>query len=342
MNIRLEGIIKSFGDKQAVNNLSLDIENGELVSILGPSGCGKSTTLFLIAGLLEATKGKIYFNGEDVTSLEAKDREIGMVFQNYALYPHLTVFDNIAFPLKMKKLKKRDIDYYVREMAKLNKIEELLGRKPSELSGGQQQRVAIARALVKKPKILLLDEPLSNLDARLRIEMREEIRKLQKELGITTVFVTHDQEEAMSISDKILLMKDGELQQYTGPREMYLEPANKFVAKFIGNPSMNLINGSLKSGYFYSDTGDVEIRLDEWVKDNEKLTLGVRPEDLIISDIGDYMIKGKVRSIQTIGKEIYVKLSISDMHDFILVASWDYELEIGQEVYLRARKWYFF
>ncbi len=220
MEVRLEGITKSFGNFTAVNNLNVTIEDGTLAGLLGPSGCGKSTTLYMIAGLERPTSGRIYFGDEDVTDLPPEKRGIGLVFQNYALYPHMTVRQNIMFPLENAKVPKAEALKIAQEMADLVQIGHLMDRKPGELSGGQQQRVAIARAIAKKPRVLLLDEPLSNLDARLRLETREEIRRIQQETGITTIFVTHDQEEAMSITDSIVLMKDGVLQQKEAPQEM--------------------------------------------------------------------------------------------------------------------------
>lgn len=249
MRIRLENLTKRYQEVTAVDHLNLEIEDGDLVCLLGPSGCGKSTTLSIIAGLEQATEGSIYFDEENVGGLEAEERDIGMVFQDYALYPHMTVQENIAFPLKMQGWKKKDRIEKVKEAAKMLQIEEYLKRKPGKLSGGQQQRVAIARAIVKNPKILLLDEPLSNLDARLRIELRDEIRRVQKQLGITTIFVTHDQEEALSISDKILLMEKGKISQYSSPKEMYMEPQNVFAAKFLGNPPMNFVPGEKSRGW---------------------------------------------------------------------------------------------
>lgn len=245
MEIKLNNLTMDFQQTKAVNDLTITIQDGHLVSILGPSGCGKSTTLNMLAGLYKPTAGEIYFGDKLVNKIEPEHREIGMVFQNYALYPHLTVLKNILFPLKMAKVTKEEALKRATEMAKLVQIDHLLDRKPGQLSGGQQQRVAIARALVKQPKVLLLDEPLSNLDARLRLEMREEIRRIQQEVGITTIFVTHDQEEAMSISDKILLMRDGELQQYTTPLEMYDKPNNLFVSQFMGNPPINLYKATV-------------------------------------------------------------------------------------------------
>ena len=256
MEIQLVGLCKYFVGKdktvtKAVDDMNLTIPSGKLIALLGPSGCGKSTTLYMIAGLHTPTHGAIYFGEEDVTQVPPEKRGIGLVFQNYALYPHLTVRQNIAFPLENAKVPKNEIEETVHEMARLVDIDQYLDRKPSELSGGQQQRVAIARALAKKPKVLLLDEPLSNLDARLRLQTREEIRRIQKATGITTVFVTHDQEEAMSISDEIVVMRLGVIQQIGIPQEVYDHPANLFVAKFLGTPQINVFDGTLSGGHVH-------------------------------------------------------------------------------------------
>lgn len=256
MEIRLEHLSKIFIDKQgnetrAVDDLDVVIGSGKLVGLLGPSGCGKSTTLFMIAGLHEPTSGKIFFGDEDVTRLSPEKRGIGLVFQNYALYPHMTIRQNIMFPLENMKLQRTEIEDRTEEIAKLVGISHLLDRKPAQLSGGQQQRVAIARALVKQPRVLLLDEPLSNLDARLRIQMREEIRRIQRKTGITTVFVTHDQEEAMSICDEIVLMEYGVEQQRGVPQAIYDDVKNLFVAKFLGTPPINLFKAHEKNGKVY-------------------------------------------------------------------------------------------
>ncbi|MTL84358.1 ATP-binding cassette domain-containing protein, partial [Turicibacter sanguinis] len=275
MEVRLEGITKSFGDFTAVNNLNVTIEDGTLAGLLGPSGCGKSTTLYMIAGLEKPTSGRIYFGDEDVTDLPPEKRGIGLVFQNYALYPHMTVRQNIMFPLENAKVPKAEALKIAQEMADLVQIGHLMDRKPGELSGGQQQRVAIARAIAKKPRVLLLDEPLSNLDARLRLETREEIRRIQQETGITTIFVTHDQEEAMSITDAIVLMKDGVLQQKEAPQEMYRKPANQFVASFMGTPPMSFMNGRIENGKVMvggSVLGDAT------GLNNTDAIVGVRPE----------------------------------------------------------------
>ena len=241
MRVRIDNVTKKFGHTTAVSNFAAELQDGHLICLLGPSGCGKSTLLNMLCGIIPVTEGQIFFDDKDVTKLPPDQRNIGMVFQNYALYPHMTVAENIAFPLEVQKVKKEERKARVEEIAKLVHVDNLLRRYPSELSGGQQQRVAIARAMVKKPQLLLMDEPLSNLDARLRLEMREEIRRIQKETGVTTVFVTHDQEEAMSISDSILLMKDGLLIQSGLCQELYVNPNCLFVAEFLGNPPANKI-----------------------------------------------------------------------------------------------------
>ena len=263
MKVELRNLTKVFpnrnkkvgGDVVAVDNFTFTIPDGKLVGLLGPSGCGKSTTLYMISGLQKPSRGQIFFGEEDVTELSPENRGIGLVFQNYALYPHMTVRQNIMFPLQnlkgADKMSKADMLERALQAAKLVQIDDLMDRKPNELSGGQQQRVAIARALVKMPRVLLLDEPLSNLDARLRLQTREEIRRIQKETGITTVFVTHDQEEAMSISDIIVVMKKGVVQQVGKPQDIYEDPTNLFVAKFLGTPPINVFTGVVKNEKLY-------------------------------------------------------------------------------------------
>ena len=302
MKITIENLTKKFGDFTAVNNFNATIESGELIALLGPSGCGKSTMLNMLSGILPVTEGRIYFDNDDVTDIGAEKRGVGLVFQNYALYPHMTVLENIAFPLEIKKVKKAEREAKAIEMAKLVHVDMLLNRKPKELSGGQQQRVAIARALIKNPRVLLLDEPLSNLDARLRIEMREEIRRIQQETKITTIFVTHDQEEAMSISDKIVLMKDGVLQQKDDPQNLYDEPANCFVADFLGNPPINKTHGVVKDGKIVLD-GDctVEIPGVEKIADGTKVTMSMRAESIVVDENG--AIETTVDTKYVIGKE---------------------------------------
>ena len=275
MELHLEKLVKDFAEVRALDTGDLTIQDGKLTGLLGPSGCGKSTLLYLISGLQSPTSGRIFFGDRDVTLLPPEKRGIGLVFQNYALYPHMTVEQNIAFPLVNQKVKKEEIRERTEEMAKLVQIGDLLKRKPSQLSGGQQQRVAIARALVKRPEILLLDEPLSNLDARLRLEMREEIRRIQIETGVTTVFVTHAQEEAMSITDEIVLMKKGIVQQQCAPQEMYLNPGNQFVASFLGNPPISYFRFPVQDGCLQiSDS----CRLPLSLRHEGAVVTGIRPE----------------------------------------------------------------
>ncbi len=306
MDVSLQQISKKFGKVSAVDNLNLHLEGGRLIGLLGPSGCGKSTTLFMLAGLLDPTDGHIFFGTEDVTKLPPEKRGIGLVFQNYALYPHMTVLENIMFPLTNLKVKKIEAIHRAKEMAQLVQIEELLMRKPKELSGGQQQRVAIARALVKKPRLLLLDEPLSNLDARLRIEMREEIRRIQREVGITTVFVTHDQEEALSISDKIAVMENGILQQYDPPQAIYKSPVNQFVAKFLGAPGINLANARITEGEL--KIGPATLRGPVSLP-GEEITAGIRPEAFRIDTNG---FEASVSQVEMIGKDLLVHFMLND------------------------------
>ena len=319
MKVTLKSLTKKFpsrnkkGDEViAVNNVTLDIEDGMLIGLLGPSGCGKSTVLNLLSGLLKATDGQIFFGDDDVTGLPPENRGVGLVFQNYALYPHLTVRQNITFPLENRrgkdKLTRAEMNEMALETAKLVQIDTLMDRKPSELSGGQQQRVAIARALVKKPKILLLDEPLSNLDARLRLQTREEIRRIQRSTGITTVFVTHDQEEAMSISDLIVVMREGVVQQVGKPQEVYDSPANLFVAKFLGTPPINVFNGVVRDGKLY--IGDEAI-LDTSL-DNCEVDVAIRPEGFELSDNG--VLTCELSRVEVMGRDVSIVATHSSAH----------------------------
>ena len=295
MKVVLDHLTKKFPNRNkkvggfvvAVNDFTFEIPDGKLIGLLGPSGCGKSTTLNLICGLEKPTEGRILFGDDDVTGLPPEVRGVGLVFQNYALYPHLTVEQNIMFPLGNlrgeEKLTKDQMKAKALEAAKLVQIDNLMERRPNELSGGQQQRVAIARALVKRPRVLLLDEPLSNLDARLRLQTREELRRIQNETGITTVFVTHDQEEAMSISDMIVVMKDGVLQQIGKPQEVYDDPVNLFVAKFLGTPAINVFEGKVKNGALYIGEDSV---LDVKGVEDRDVYVAIRPEGFIVDDSG--------------------------------------------------------
>lgn len=313
MKVVLKNLTKRFPNRNkkihedviAVNNFDFEIPDGKLIGLLGPSGCGKSTTLNMISGLESPTEGQIFFGDEDVTTLPPEKRGVGLVFQNYALYPHLTVHQNIIFPLQnlkgKDKLSKKEMDERALKAASLVQIDELMERKPNELSGGQQQRVAIARALVKTPRVLLLDEPLSNLDARLRLQTREEIKRIQTETGITTVFVTHDQEEAMSISDMIVVMKKGELQQMGKPQDVYDDPVNLFVAKFLGTPAINTFVGEVKDGRV-SIGGDVVLKVKN-VPDG-KVHVGIRPEGFIICDNG--ALKCQLVAVEVMGRDTSV------------------------------------
>ena len=306
MKVVLEHLTKIFTNKKksevtrAVDDLNIEIPDGKLIGLLGPSGCGKSTTLYMISGLQEPTLGRIFFGEDDVTDLAPEKRGIGLVFQNYALYPHMTVAQNIIFPLLNLKWNKKDAAVRAFEVAKIVQIENLMDRKPSELSGGQQQRVAIARALVKSPNVLLLDEPLSNLDARLRLQTREEIKRIQRETGVTTIFVTHDQEEAMSISDYIVVMKLGVVQQVGKPQDVYDDPVNLFVANFLGTPPINIFKGYIKDGGVY--IADEKV-LDTEFEDQD-VFVGIRPEGFIVADDGEFSTD--IRQLEVMGRDISI------------------------------------
>ncbi len=313
MKVVLQNLTKKFpsrnrkekADVIAVNNFDFEIPDGQLIGLLGPSGCGKSTTLNLLSGLLEPTSGRIFFGDDDVTHLPPQNRGVGLVFQNYALYPHLSVRKNILFPLEnlkgAQKLTREQMEERALEAARLVQIQELMDRKPSELSGGQQQRVAIARALVKMPRILLLDEPLSNLDARLRLQTREEIRRIQEETRITTIFVTHDQEEAMSISDSIVVMCDGVVQQIGAPQQVYDDPVNLFVAKFLGTPPIHVFRGVVKGGHLF--IGEESVLDISGVADRE-VVVTVRPEGFRLEEAG--RLSCRLSRVEVMGRDISV------------------------------------
>ena len=311
MKVVLQNLTKIFPSRDkkagkevvAVNDFTFEIPDGKLIGLLGPSGCGKSTTLYMISGLQKPTSGKIFFGDEDVTELSTENRGIGLVFQNYALYPHMTVKQNILFPLQnlkgADKMSKEEMLERAEWAAKLVQIDELMDRKPSEMSGGQQQRVAIARALVKMPRVLLLDEPLSNLDARLRLQTREEIRRIQKETGITTVFVTHDQEEAMSISDMIVVMKLGVVQQIGKPQDVYDDPTNLFVAKFLGTPPINVLEGKVAGGKVY--IGEDMVMEVSGVADQDVI-IGIRPEGFELDPNGS--LQCQLSNVEVMGRDV--------------------------------------
>ncbi|HPT84164.1 MAG TPA: ABC transporter ATP-binding protein [Limnochordia bacterium] len=312
-NVKLRNVTKRFGSVVAVNNVSLDIPYGKVTAVLGPSGCGKTTLLLMLAGIYKPTEGEILFDQLQVNGIPPQLRNVGLVFQSYALYPHMTAFDNIAFPLRLQKTPKEEIKRRVEEMAEIVQIGDLLQRRPGQLSGGQQQRVALCRALVKNPDLLLLDEPLSNLDARLRIETRAEIKRIQQELGITTILVTHDQVEAVTMADQVAVLKAGVLQQYGTPAELWHRPANLFVASFIGDPPMNLLRAQLvfQDGRSFFQCGtslrlpvpfDLAQELQQ--KGRQELVVGIRPEHLSLSrERSKLGFRGKVFLVELLGRD---------------------------------------
>ena len=336
MKRTIEHLTKQYGEFKAVDDLNLEIRDGELVGLLGPSGCGKSTTLFMLSGLTEPSGGRILFGDNDVTTIPPEDREIGLVFQNYALYPHMTVLENIMFPLINRKVPKAEARDRAEKMAEVVHLEGLLHRKPKALSGGQQQRVAIARALVKRPKVLLLDEPLSNLDAKLRVETREEIRRIQQEVKITTIFVTHDQEEAMSISDRIAVMDKGVLQQYEKPQEMYLNPVNEFVANFLGMPQINMFEGDITTdgvwlnGHLLRPRQEMAAGQD---LPNGRYRMGIRPENFELTEQGLAQTASHVRMT---GRDLLVFFRM-DNTEMRLLAHSDRQLQRGSNFAVRVR-----
>ena len=310
----------------AVQQFSLDIADKEFIVLVGPSGCGKSTTLRMIAGLEDITEGELYIGDKKMNDVEPKDRNIAMVFQNYALYPHMTVYDNMAFSLKLKKVPKPDIDKRVREAAEILDITQYLDRKPKALSGGQRQRVAIGRAIVRNPQVMLMDEPLSNLDAKLRNQMRAEIIKLRERINTTFIYVTHDQTEAMTLGDRIVIMKDGFIQQIGTPQEVFDHPANLFVAGFIGTPQMNMVDARLlkKDGKYMVDTGAICVELSEEKQarlaaknvEEQDIILGVRPDHLMLCADG---IKGKVDVSEMMGSSIHLHITANGRDLIVIV-----------------------
>ena len=337
IDVRMENLTKEFVDKTgkvtvAVNDFNVTIPGGKLIGLLGPSGCGKSTTLYMIAGLHKPTRGKIFFGDEDVTDVPPEKRGIGLVFQNYALYPHMTVKQNIMFPLEnmRPKMPKEEALERAMKMAELVQIGDLMERKPNQLSGGQQQRVAIARALVKQPKVLLLDEPLSNLDARLRLQTREEIKRIQRNTGVTTIFVTHDQEEAMSISDEIVVMNYGVKQQIDHPQSVYENPVNQFVAKFLGNPPINIIEGKVEAGKLALLDGC--ILCDVEAADGE-VNIGIRPEFFVVEENGPMTVT--VDIVEHIGRDTMIIFNLPGSEKSIrAIVPSSNAIEAGQTVKL--------
>ena len=338
-HVELQGVTKTFGHTEVIRDVELEINKGEFVVFVGPSGCGKSTLLRLISGLEKLTSGKIIIAEKEVMDLPPSERGIAMVFQSYALYPHMSVFQNMAFSLDLQKMPKMEIKQRVEDAAKILQMEHLLDRRPAALSGGQRQRVAIGRAIVRNPKVFLFDEPLSNLDAALRHDTRVEIAKLHRQLGATTVYVTHDQVEAMTLADKIVVLKDGEVMQVGAPMELFNYPANKFVAGFLGSPKMNFFESKLILVNSPKTSGKVEfdghtsnyIRLVSKEKSaGELVHLGIRPQDLKIKDNG--AIVGKVTLVERLGTETVVELRSNSGVPFRFASPYTLDLEMGSQV----------
>jgi multiple sugar transport system ATP-binding protein len=331
--VRLENLRKEYDDVVAVNGASTEIKDGEFVVLVGPSGCGKSTTLRMIAGLESITSGRLMIGDRLVNDVPPKDRDVAMVFQNYALYPHMTAYDNMAFGLKMRHFDQEEIDERVRRAADILSVEDILDRKPEALSGGQRQRVAVGRAIVREPEVFLFDEPLSNLDAKLRVQMRTEISKIHSQLDATMIYVTHDQTEAMTMGDRIVVLRDGRIQQIDTPLNLYNDPANRFVAGFIGSPSMNLIDGVLESNpevHFRAENGAFRLPIqDQWFQDyctagsTDQVVLGIRPEDLYAAE-GKYVdgvtanVSVTIDVVEPMGNEIILYTHAEGLDDSII------------------------
>ena len=338
MDVRFENVTKMFGRSAAVDHLNLAINQGEFVVVLGPSGCGKTTTLRMLAGLEDATSGDIFIGPERVNLIPTRYRDIAMVFQSYALYPHMTVAENIAYPLKVRKTRIDEIEWRVKRVADLLEIGGLLARKPRELSGGERQRVALARAIIREPRVYLMDEPLSNLDAKLRVHMRGELKRLQHDLGTTTLYVTHDQAEAMTLAHRVAVMRGGKLQQFDTPMEIYNRPANRFVAEFVGNPGMNFIEGRIDAAarMFAADGIAIPLRengLDR-VNRRERVTLGIRPEQVhVATSEREGWLAARVYVTELMGNETIVFLRLGD-EKIIARAGADFRAEMERTVWV--------
>ena len=335
--VELKNICKMFDDVVAVDNATITVEDKEFVVLVGPSGCGKSTTLRMIAGLEEITSGELFIDDEKMNNVPPKDRNIAMVFQNYALYPHMSVFDNMAFGLKIKKIPKTEIEQRVHDAAKILDIEKYLNRKPRALSGGQRQRVAVGRAIVRNPKVFLFDEPLSNLDAKLRVQMRAELSDLHHRLNATMIYVTHDQVEAMTMADKIVVMKDGKIQQTGSPLYLYNNPSNKFVGGFIGSPPMNFLTAQVNpnaincDGFELTPTKAHEAVLKNYSGKN--IYLGIRPEDLSFSEnpAAENNIPAKVTVVEPLGADIHLWLNTGE-HTMVARTHPSHSFKVGDTV----------
>lgn len=336
MKVLLQNLSKHFGSVVAVDDVTLDIKDGEFVAFLGPSGCGKTTTLLMVAGIYKPTKGVVQFDERVVNHLAPRDRKIGMVFQSYALYPHMTVYQNLTFPMRLSKVPRAEMDARAKQAAEMLGIEGLMDRRPGQLSGGQQQRVALGRALAKQPDLLLFDEPLSNLDARLRLSMRGEIKRLQMELGITSIYVTHDQVEAMTMADRIAVIREGRLQAYATADELYDQPATLFIAGFVGNPPMNLVEVDVvrEGDAYHARSNGFDLQLSEAraqkAAGRGKVIFGIRPEDITVSDQG---LAGQVYVVEPLGRDDLLDVHVGDTSVHVL-ADPSLSLKIGDPVHL--------
>ncbi len=330
--IQLKNIAKSWGAAVGVKRMSLDIADGEFLVLLGPSGCGKTTTMRMVAGLEDPSEGEIWIGDRCVNTLEPKDRDVAMVFQSYGLYPNMTVYENISFPLRIRGTPAAEIDPAVMKASGKVELDEFLQRRPKELSGGQRQRVALARAIVREPKVFLMDEPLSNLDAKLRVSMRAHIKHLHHELGVTTIYVTHDQVEAMTLADRVVVMSKAEIQQVGSPEDIYNDPTNLFVAGFIGAPAMNLVSGALKDGVFESHGKTYAVRVAGFGQlSQSNVVLGMRAEDMQVVEQGEAQVTGEVFSFELLGDSTTVTIKVSD--EFITArAHKEYRVRMGEQV----------
>ena len=331
-NVTLKNVVKKYDTKTIINNISLEVKDKEFLVLVGSSGCGKSTILRMIAGLEDITSGEIYIDDKCVNNVHPKDRDIAFVFQSYALYPHMSVYENIAFPLKMRNFKKDEIDKKVKEAAEILNLSEYLDRKPKQLPGGQHQRVALGRAIVRNPKVFLMDEPLSNLDAKLRVQMRSEIKKLHEKLQTTFIYVTHDQTEALTMGDRIVVLDKGVIQQADKPEEIYYNPSNTFVGGFLGSPSMNFINVKINGGLI--NFNDYSIALTETqkqiIKDRQQVVVGIRPEKMDVSN-PNYAFNAQVDISEMLGSEKIVYFNINDSK---CSAKIDAQKQFGKEIEL--------